>query len=196
MPESSDIQHSNTTADVGNTQQSLWRRILSEAFSWIRVLLIAFVLAWICANFLILNTRVTSGSMEDTIPSSSRVLSSRVHYWFSDPSRSDVVIFDAPDGDEYYYIKRIIGLPGETVTIKDGLVYINDSEDPLDEPYVKGVPNGDFGPYEVPENSYFVLGDNRDNSSDSRYWINTYVSRDKIYARALLVYWPKISVIR
>ena len=88
-------------------------------------------------------------------------------------------------------IKRVIGLPGETVTIKDGKVYINDSEEPLDDSFCPETPLSDGdGVYQVPEDSYFMMGDNRNLSRDSRFWINKYVSRDKILGKAVLRYWP------
>lgn len=163
---------------------------------WVVVLVVAAIGAWLCNSFLLMNTEVPTGSMADTIPKPSRIISSRMHYWFTDPDRGDVVLFDPPFEEQYYYVKRVIGLPGETVTIRDGLVYINDSQEPLKEPYLAETPRGSFGPYRVPEDCYFVMGDNRNHSNDSRYWEVKYVPRDNIYAKALFVYWPRISLIR
>ena len=91
----------------------------------------------------------------------------------------------------------MIGLPGDKVQIIDGTVYINDSETPLDEPYLPEPPEGDYGPYYVPEDSYFMLGDNRNWSKDSRFWTNTYVKKEKVLAKAIFRYYPfnKIGVI-
>ena len=89
-------------------------------------------------------------------------------------------IFKFPDDESQLYIKRVIGLPGDKVQIIDGKVYINDSETPLDEPYLPEPPEGDYGPYYVPEDSYFMLGDNRNWSKDSRFWTNTYVKKEKV----------------
>ena len=163
---------------------------------WLVILVFAALGAWLCNSFLLMNTEVPTGSMADTIPKPSRIISSRVHYWSADPKRGDVVLFDPPFEEEYYYVKRVIGLPGETVTIRDGLVYINDSTLPLEEPYLADTPRGSFGPYTVPEGCYFVMGDNRNHSNDSRYWDVKYVPRENIYAKALFVYWPRISLIR
>ncbi len=192
-----DIQkHSHSkTAGEGNSPRPLKEKILSELIDWIKILTIAAIGAWLCNTFLLMNTEIPTGSMEDTIPTGSRIISSRVHYWFSDPERGDVILFEPPDGDIYPYVKRVIGLPGETVTIIDGLVYINDSSEPLDEPYLKEIPVGDFGPYVVPEGCYFVMGDNRNHSNDSRYWNNTFVPRDNVYAKALFSYWPRLFLI-
>jgi len=163
---------------------------------WLVILIFAAIGAWLCNSFLLMNTEVPTGSMADTIPKPSRIISSRIHYWFSDPDRGDVVLFDPPFEEQYYYVKRVIGLPGDTITIRDGLVYINNSSQPLDEPYLAEAPRGNFGPYTVPEGCYFMMGDNRNHSNDSRYWDVKYVPRDNIYAKALFVYWPRISLIR
>ncbi len=163
---------------------------------WIPIIIVAAIGAWLCNNFFLMNTQVPTGSMADTIPKPSRIISSRIHYWSNDPERGDVVLFDPPFEEEYYYVKRVIGLPGDTVTIRDGLIYINDATEPLDEPYLAETPRGNFGPYQVPEGCYFMLGDNRNHSNDSRYWSSPYVPRKNIYAKALIVYWPRISLIR
>ena len=107
----------------------------------------------------------------------------------------DIVIFKFPDDESQLFIKRVIGLPNETVTIIDGKVYIDDNKEPLYEPYLAQEMVGTFGPYEVPENCYFMLGDNRNYSRDSRFWENTYVSKDKILGKALFRYFPKFSTI-
>ena len=126
------------------------------------------------------------------------VLVNRLVYNAMTPKRGDIIAFK-PNGREnaHYYIKRIVGLPGETVTIRDGKVYINDSTEPLRDDFCPETPVGDFGPYEVPEGCYFMLGDNRNVSKDSRYWLNPYVEKDKIIGKAFLRYWPlnKISLI-
>ncbi len=90
------------------------------------------------------------------------------------------------------YVKRVIGLPGDTIDIEDGKIYINGSTEPLQEDYLKEEWTVATGPYtfEVPEGSYFMMGDNRNDSWDARYWSNTYVTKDKILGKALFTYWP------
>ena len=149
-------------------------------------------------QFVIINARVPSGSMENTIQEGDRIFGNRLAYLNSDPERFDIVIFKFPDNESELYIKRIIGLPGETVTIKDGKVYIDDDTKPLDDSFCAEVPEAiKDGVYEVPDDCYFMLGDNRNNSSDSRFWNNKYVRRDQIIAEAVLRYWPltEISII-
>lgn len=167
----------------------------SEIFSWIKIIVIAVAIALVADTFFIANAVVPTGSMENTIPTHARLIGYRLSYKFSDPKRGDIIIFKYPDDESTDFLKRIIGLPGETVEIRDGKVYIDGSSEPLDEPYLAETPYGDFGPYEVPEDCYFVLGDNRNNSKDSRYWENTYVERSKIIAKAVWMYYPSFKVL-
>lgn len=156
---------------------------------------IAVIAAFLINNFILFNANVPSGSMENTIMTGDRVFGFRLAYLLSEPERGDIVIFKYPDNESLNYIKRIIGLPGETITIRDGLVYINDSQTPLEEPYLAETPyRQDYGPFEVPEGHYFMLGDNRNNSADSRFWNNTYVAKDKIEAKAFLRYWKGFKI--
>ena len=146
---------------------------------------IAIVAALLINNFILLNAKVPSGSMENTIMTGDRLFGFRLSYLMEDPKRGDIVIFKYPDNESINYIKRIIGLPGETVTIKDSKVYINNSATPLN----------DGMQFQVPEGCYFMMGDNRNNSKDSRYWNNTYVARDKILAKAIFRYWGGFKLL-
>ncbi len=163
-------------------------KVIREVVSWILVFVIAIVAATLMKRFIIYNVEVPTGSMENTIEINDRVVTSRLSYLTKEPSRGDIIVFSYPDDEELDYIKRIIGLPGETIEGKDGLVYIDGEL--LEEPYVTEALDSDFGPYEVPEDSYFMMGDNRNNSLDSRFWGNKFVARDKIEGRAVLKY-PK-----
>ena len=159
--------------------------------------MIAIVAALLINNFILLNAKVPSGSMENTIMTGDRLFGFRLSYLMEDPKRGDIVIFKYPDNESINYIKRIIGLPGETVTIKDSKVYINDSTTPLKEDYLKEewVIANDGMQFQVPEGCYFMMGDNRNNSKDSRYWNNTYVARDKILAKAIFRYWGGFKLL-
>ena len=170
-----------------------------EIISWIQIIVAAVVIAFFLTTFIIANSRIPTGSMEPTIMSHSRVIGSRLSYLADDPERGDVVIFHYPDdpSGKTYFVKRVIGLPGETVDIVEGKVYIDGSETPLDEPYL-AEPMEPEPPmhFEVPEGCYFMLGDNRNNSRDARYWKNTYVEKDKIIAKVLFCYFQRPHLIR
>lgn len=171
--------------------------IMKEILSWVFVLVAAFALAYFITNYVIVKAVVPTGSMENTIMVDDKVVGNRIAYLFSNPKRGDIIIFKFPDDETENYVKRIIGLPGEKVEIIDGKIYINDSEEPLEEPYLKETPSAeDFGPYEVPEGCYFVLGDNRNWSKDARYWVNTYVAKDKIIGKVWFRYSPSIALIK
>ena len=163
---------------------------------------IAYIVGVCVFVFLILHfvgqrTVVNGSSMDTTLANGQNLVMDKLSYRFHDPERYDIIIFPGPEefGQHPYYIKRIIGMPGETVQIKDGKVYINDSETPLDDSFVSETPLGSFGPYEVPENCYFMMGDNRNNSKDSRYWQNTYVQFDQIVGKAEIRYFPSIKLL-
>ena len=168
-----------------------------EIFEWVKIIVSAALIAFVLNTFIIANSEVPSGSMENTIMTGDRVIGSRLSYRFEDPKRGDIAIFRFPDNEKIYYVKRIIGLPGETVDIVDGKVYINGSDEPLDEPYIREpmIPEAPMH-FEVPENSYVMMGDNRNYSMDARRWENTYVKREKIIAKVLFRYFPKPGVLK
>lgn len=161
----------------------------SEILSWVIIIASAFVFAFVINRVLLLRTVITSGSMRPTMEIGEHVIANRLAYLFNDPERGDMVFFANPENENEIYVKRIIGLPGDKVEIKKGRVYINDSEKALKEPYLfEKAEKLDFGPFNVPENCYFMLGDNRNISNDSRFWNIHYVSKDKIYGKALFGY--------
>ncbi len=180
----------NKKKNPGDQNTSIGREILD----WIIVIVVSAVLAFALDKFIIVNAKIPSASMEPTIMTGDRLIGNRLAYLNEDPQRGDVVIFLYPDNEKEYFIKRVIGLPGETVTVVDGKVYINDSPYPLDESaYLHTVPIGDFGPFKVPEGAYFMMGDNRNNSMDSRFWNQPYVYKDKILGKAWVRYFPNPS---
>lgn len=162
------------------------KKIAKEILSWIMLFVIAIAISQFVTKVIILQVVVPTGSMEDTIMIDNRVVSLRLSYLFSDPERGDIVVFPFPDDEKLDYIKRIIGLPGETIEGIDGLVYINGV--PLEEPYVTEPIDSDFGPYVVPADSYFMMGDNRNSSMDSRFWENKFLKQDKIKGKAIFKY--------
>ena len=163
-----------------------------EIISWILTFALAIGAAFLIKNYLIINADVPTGSMENTIMPGDRLIGNRLAYLREDPQRGDVIIFHYPDDEEELYVKRIIGLPGEEVRIEEGKIYIDGSDTPLEESYLKEEWTVETGPFlfEVPEDCYLVLGDNRNDSWDARYWVNTYVAREKILGKGELIYCP------
>ncbi|MCR5830478.1 MAG: signal peptidase I [Lachnospiraceae bacterium] len=170
--------------------------VISEIASWAIIIGIALILATLINSFVILKAEVISGSMEDTLQIGDVYIGNRLSYVFGDPERGDIVFFEFPDNEDETFVKRIIGLPGDKIEIIDGKVYLNGSKEPIKEPYLKEPPHKeDFGPVTVPEDCYFMMGDNRNHSSDSREWKTTFVTKDQLLAKAWLRIWPPISVV-
>lgn len=167
------------------------RKVAKEILEWIGVIAAAVIFSLFINFCIIVNATVPTSSMETTIMSGDRVIGSRLAYARKQPERGDIVIFKNPDDESVLYIKRLIGMPGETLEIYDGKVYIDGKA--LDEPYLNVVTEGTFGPYEIPEGSYFMMGDNRNNSADSRYWDHTYLKEDKIVGKAVIKYFPSVG---
>ena len=160
-----------------------------DVFSYVRIVIIAAAAAFFLMFFMFTNARVPTGSMKDTINENDRLIGLKLAYVAAEPQRGDIVIFKYPDDESTKFVKRVIGLPGETVSFKDGDVYIDGvllQEDYTKEPHSTEAVNRTE--YTVPENSYFMLGDNRRNSKDARWWTNTFVMKDKIEAKVLFRY--------
>ena len=146
------------------------------------------VFALSCA-FLVLGTRgfyVYGSCMEPNLKTGERVLASRFAYLFSGPQRGDVIIFRYPGDPSKNYVKRVIGLPGDMIQILEGRLFVNNIA--LDEPYRELAAHGDYGPERVKPGNLFVLGDNRDQSNDSRFWGELPIGN--VEARAVMRYWP------
>lgn len=162
--------------------------VKKEIMEWIIVIEIAVILAVVLNMFIIVNAIVPTASMETTIMTGDRLFGNRLAYNKKDPQRGDIVIFRFPDDETQLFIKRIIGMPGDTLEMIDGVIFINGEA--IDEPYLATIPYGDYGPITVPEGAYFMMGDNRNNSADSRYWQQPFVYRDKILGKAAFCYFP------
>ena len=191
-------------------QTSLWKELLS----WVEIIVVAVLISLFLTRVVLVNALVPSSSMETLISPGDRLFGNRLTYKFKDPERFDVVIFKYPVDEGENYIKRVIGLPGETVTIEDAKIYIDDSATPLEENYLpeEWVIENDGFVFEVPQDCYLMLGDNRNVSEDARYWAEeayeqgladsvedgesyTYVSRDKILGKAMFTYWPRFQLL-
>ncbi len=169
--------------------------VTREIISWVILIAAAFLIAYIITHYVIVKAVVPSGSMENTIMTNDQIVGNRLAYLFSDPKRGDIIIFKFPDDETQNYVKRIIGMPGDTVQIIDGVLYINGIV--YEEDYLKeAMWDYDFGPYVVPQGHYFMLGDNRNTSIDSRYWTNQFVAEDKIIGKAWFRYKPKLTILK
>lgn len=153
------------------------------------IVIIAFILAMILRTFVIEGRIIPSGSMLPTIQLQDRVMVSKFIYHFKEPQRGDIIVFDPPEvlHSTQDYIKRVVGLPGETVEMKNGRVYINGEA--LVEPYLEEPLDYEYGPVVVPDDALLVLGDNRNESFDSHRW-NAWLTRDRIKGKAFMIYWP------
>jgi signal peptidase I len=172
---------------------------MRELWDYVKLIIFVVVFVLLLNNFIIINAKIPSPSMEKTIMKGDQLFGNRLAYRFGDPKRLDIIIFKFPDDESQLFIKRVIGLPGDKIDIVDGKIYINDGKTALEENYLpEEMEDGTWGPYTVPEDSYFVLGDNRNDSRDSRYWQNTFVYKDQILGKAGLRYFPlnKIGFIK
>jgi signal peptidase I len=133
---------------------------------------------------------VVGSSMEPNFEDGQRLLVNKVVYDLRQPQRGEVIVFQPPTGRSVDFIKRIIALPGDTVEIKEGAVYINDSA--LDEPYIQATPSYTMAKEKIPDGEYFVLGDNRNNSNDSHSWGP--LPEQNIVGKAWLSIWPPGSI--
>jgi len=164
---------------------------MKKIFEWLKPIIFAVVIAFIINSFIIVNAIIPTASMEPTILVNDRVIALRMSYLFTEPERGDIVIFDSNYEDKLL-VKRIIGLPGDSIEVVDSKVKINGEfiDDFSDIAII-----GDFGPYEVPEESYFMLGDNRNRSKDSRYWDNPYVEKSLIKGKVWIKYFPSLEYL-
>jgi signal peptidase I len=180
-----------------NIEEKKSFNLKAEIKSWLSIIIIAALIAFFLNNFIIANSKVPSASMENTIMTGNRLIGFRLSYLFENPKRGDIIIFKFPDNEKKYYVKRIIGISGDIVDIKGGKVYLNNSTTPLDEPYIKEpmIVQNDMH-FEVPEDAYFCLGDNRNSSIDARYWNNTYVYKNKIISKVIFRYFPSFGLVK
>lgn len=172
---------------------------LREAVEFLIPIVVAVIIAIILKSVVFANAVVSTGSMLNTIHEGDRIIASRLAYINEDPQRYDVIIFNYPDDETLIYVKRVIGLPGETVQVVNGVVYVTKTDGEtiqLDDSFVtNGTPEGDFGPFEVPADSYFMMGDNRNSSWDSRSWNNKFVNKEKILGKVKFKYYPSFGKI-
>ena len=160
--------------------------VKNDIKEWIQAILIAIVVSVVIRLFLFETTLVYGNSMESTLRDRDRVIINKLVYHLYTQSRGDIVVFKNPDNSNENYVKRVIGIAGDTVEVLDQKVYINDQL--LDEPYLDVETENDFPKFEVPEDTIFVMGDNRNRSQDSRY-IGP-IPVENIIGKAQLRIWP------
>lgn len=174
-----------------------WRSSVVETLD---ASIIAALLSLLIITFVVQAFYIPSGSMEPTLMVGDRILVSKVSYRFGTIERGDVIVFHYPLNPGKDFVKRVVGLGGESVELRDGVVLINNT--PIKELYPTALAGSDractssYGPQKVPAGQFFVLGDNRCNSEDSRFF--GFVPRDNVVGRAMFIYWPppRLSLVR
>ncbi len=244
--ESNGIAQMEKNTDVPENRQNKQEKKpgkLKEIIDFLLPIIIAVVVALLLKNFVFANAVVPTGSMIATINEYDRIIASRLAYLSDTPERYDIIMFSYPDDESQPFVKRVIGTPGDTVSITNGVVYITDKNGTMyqtDDSFVnpEETPSGDFDPlyipekgetittdgefcyaengmqvgttqflgkycetgsdgtYTVKENLYFVMGDNRNNSHDSRAWNNKFVAQNKIMGKVLFRYYPGFEILK
>lgn len=156
----------------------------------VTTILLALILALVIRAYVVEARVIPSGSMLPTIEEGDRVLVNKIVYHMRQPDRGEIIVFEAPitmleTHDDF--IKRVIGVPGDSIEVKNGKVYVNGEA--LDEDYIAERPNYVYGPVKVPEDALFVMGDNRNSSYDSHMW-DSWLRLDKVKGEAFVRYWP------
>lgn len=191
-----------------NTKQKGEERAVSNksiVLEYVEAIVIAIILALFIRKFIIQAYKIPSGSMLETLQIGDHILVNKFIFYFNDPERGDIIVFKYPVDKKRDFIKRVIGMPGDSLEIKDKNIFINGEllNEPytifkdktnafrrghpsyLNDPYIRNRDN--FGPLIIPEGKYFMMGDNRDFSQDSRYW--GLLDRELIEGKALVIYW-------
>ncbi|MBG9735469.1 signal peptidase I [Paenibacillus alvei] len=150
---------------------------------WIPSILIAVCLSLFIKAYVAEAMSVPTGSMIPTIEKKDHLIVEKM-MWLTSLQNGDIVVFHSPVAEERY-VKRLIGLPGDRIEVKNGKLYRNDA--PVDEPYIQEKMNYSYGPITVPQDYYFFLGDNRNNSYDSHLWAKPFVKKDEIIGKVLAI---------
>lgn len=168
---------------------SIWRKVGSALRELIETLILTLVI-FLLIRFAVQNFRIEGSSMEPNFHDGQYLFVNKLIYMFQPPQRGDVIVFVPPNSSSRDFIKRVIGLPGERVEIRSGTVFING--EPLIESYPLNPGSYSSGPIVVPPDEYFVLGDNRNYSSDSHSWGTVHIK--KIIGKAWFSYWPPQTI--
>ena len=162
-----------------------WKK---EMVEWLKTIIFALLIAFLVRNYLFQPYKVQMGSMQPTLHNNDLIMVNKITYRIKKPNRGDIVVFNPPGNtSNIHYIKRIVGLPGESVQVKEGKVFINQTE--LIEPYLSQIDTPGFvGPVVLGVDEFFVLGDHRNNSMDSRDF--GAITKDHIHGKTMFVLWP------
>lgn len=187
---------SHISSACGNVKvrSSRNREDLKHGLRFLLIPVSALIAAFLLNKFVMISAIVPSESMADTIDEGTFLVASRLSYLNKTPERGDVIIFRHKELGDKYIVKRVIALPGETVEIKGGCVFVNGET--LDERYVSLESDGSMEQMTVPDGELFVLGDNRASSFDSRYWEDKFVNVDEVCGKAVFTVFPKIGKIK
>ncbi len=169
-------------------------RVKREIREWVESLLVAVILALVIRTFVVQAFKIPTGSMRPTLLEGDRILVNKFLYKFKEPERGDIIVFKYPGDEKKDFIKRLVAREGEEVSIKDGDIFIDGAR--VEEPFIirknhyyNKEPYGAAGAeIIVPEDSYYVLGDNSASSRDSRYW--GFVPEENLVGKAFFLYWP------
>lgn len=178
-----DIEAPSNELEI-SPRPGLYVRLLSLLREVSETILIAGML-FFAVNLFTARIRVEGGSMEPSLHNGEFVVINRLAYRWGNPERGEIIVFRFPLDPDRRFIKRIIGLPGDSIMVQDGQVFVNDIL--LDEPYVNAAPRYE-GTWTVESQNVFVLGDNRNNSSDSQNWGS--LRTEEIIGKAIVIYWP------
>ena len=175
--------------NTAETQEKPKKSIKQEIFEWVMVFVVAAAMAFVVRTFIFEPVRVDGASMMNTLTDSDFMIATKFDYWLGDPDRFDIVICNYPNtSDGKYRVKRVVGMPGETIELVGGRLYVNGE---FVEQNFDMTPNQtNFGPFTVPQDHYFVLGDNRNNSKDSRSPMVGALPRDMICDHVRAVVFP------
>ena len=163
-------------------------RIKEEIIEWGKAFLVVFVFIWVMTTFIAQPYMVDGPSMNPTLQNTERLVVNKFIYHFKSPERGDIIVFDYPSDRSRQFIKRVIAVGGDTIEIIDGMVFVNDKL--IKEPYISEPPIRDYPKATIPQGTYFVMGDNRNNSEDSRFADVGFVPLDYIKGQAIAVYSP------
>ena len=174
------VQQDQFDVQTAKKQKPAWLEL-------VELVIIAVVLAFVIKAFVFEPFYIPSGSMYPTLQVNDRIMVSKLSYHLSSPHRGDIIVFKFPQDPSRDFVKRLIAVGGETIEIRNSALLINGR--PVPENYLPaGLKFDNYGPVKVPDGSYFMMGDNRNNSDDSRYW--GMMPGKNIIGKAVLVYWP------